>query len=229
MVLDAVGGAVRSGWRSELITVRSRALCFGGLCALAWSLAGCGKTTPATGGASANATAATASFRHVDITGAAYAQDLTGLVDSQGTARSMADWRGKAVLVFFGYTRCPDVCPTTLQEAAEALRLLGDQAERFQVVFVTLDPARDTPELLERYVKSFNPGFLALHGDVAATRQVAQRFKVFFEQVDGKSPGNYTLDHTAASFVFDPQGRVRLYVRNGQGPEALVHDLKQLL
>jgi len=196
---------------------------------LVWGLSGCGKSAAPEVGGTAKVTSATPIFRHVDITGAPYAQALTGLTDSQGQARSLAELRGKAVLIFFGYTRCPDVCPTTLQDAAEVARLLGPQADRFQVVFVTLDPARDTPDVLEPYVKSFNPSFLALRGDDASTRQVAQHFKVFFERVEGKSPGNETFDHTAASFVFDPEGRVRLYVRGGQGPEALTHDVRQLL
>ena len=223
-----------------MITVRSRLQAVGnsrlvaswvwmGLCALVWNLSGCSKSVAPEAGGTSKAASATPVFRHVDITGAPYAQALTGLADPQGQARSLADWRGKAVLVFFGYTRCPDVCPTTLQDAAEVARLLGPQADRFQVVFVTLDPARDTPNVLEPYVKSFNPSFIALRGDDASTRQVAQHFKVFFERVEGKSPGNETFDHTAASFVFDPEGRVRLYVRGGQGPEALAHDVRQLL
>ena len=223
-----------------MITVRSRLQAVGnsrlvaswvwmGLCAFVWNLSGCSKSVAPEAGGTSKAASATPVFRHVDITGAPYAQVLTGLADPQGQARSLADWRGKAVLVFFGYTRCPDVCPTTLQDAAEVARLLGPQADRFQVVFVTLDPVRDTPNVLDPYVKSFNPSFVALRGDDASTRQVAQHFKVFFERVEGKSPGNETFDHTAASFVFDPEGRVRLYVRGGQGPEALAHDVRQLL
>ena len=223
-----------------MITVRSRLQAVGnsrlvaswvwmGLFALVWNLSGCSKSVAPEAGGTSKAASATPVFRHVDITGAPYAQALTGLADPQGQARSLADWRGKAVLVFFGYTRCPDVCPTTLQDAAEVARLLGPQADRFQVVFVTLDPVRDTPNVLDPYVKSFNPSFVALRGDDASTRQVAQHFKVFFERVQGKSPGNETFDHTAASFVFDPEGRVRLYVRGGQGPEALAHDVRQLL
>ena len=180
-------------------------------------------------GLSACSKSAAPVFRHVDITGAPYAQALAGLADPQGQVRSLSDWRGKAVLVFFGYTRCPDICPTTLQDAAEVARLLGPQADRFQVVFVTLDPVRDTPEVLGPYVKAFNPSFVALRGNEASTREAAKGFKVFFERVEGKSPGTETLDHTAASFVFDPEGRVRLYVRGGQGPEALAHDVRQLL
>lgn len=223
-----------------MITVRSRLQAVGNsrlvaswvwmvLCSLVWNLSGCSKSVAPEAGGTSKAASATPVFRHVDITGAPYAQALTGLADPQGQARSLADWRGKAVLVFFGYTRCPDVCPTTLQDAAEVARLLGPQADRFQVVFVTLDPVRDTPNVLDPYVKSFNPSFVALRGDDASTRQVAQHFKVFFERVEGKSPGNETFDHTAASFVFDPEGRVRLYVRGGQGPEALAHDVRQLL
>jgi len=212
MADDAMGRMVRRRDGFWLITVRWLAV----LCALFLGLVSCGQPKKPV-------------FSHVDITGAPYAQALTGLADPQGRTRSLADWHGKAVLVFFGYTRCPDICPTTLQDAAEVTRLLGPQADRFQVVFVTLDPARDTPDVLEPYVKAFNPSFVALRGDDAATRKAAKDFRIFFERVEGKSPGSETFDHTAASFVFDPEGRVRLYVRGGLGAESLAKDVKQLL
>jgi len=212
MADDAMGRMVRRRDGFWLITVRWLAV----LCALLLGLVSCGQPKKPV-------------FSHVDITGAPYAQALTGLADPQGRTRSLADWHGKAVLVFFGYTRCPDICPTTLQDAAEVTRLLGPQADRFQVVFVTLDPARDTPDVLEPYVKAFNPSFVALRGDDAATRKAAKDFRIFFERVEGKSPGSETFDHTAASFVFDPEGRVRLYVRGGLGAESLAKDVKQLL
>jgi len=209
--------------RGNTLTLRS-ALTLSLPLALALVLTGCGKSTPA--GTSASAPVA---FHHVDITGARYAQDLSGLVDSDGQPRTLADWRGKAVLIFFGYSRCPDVCPTTLAEAAEARRLLGDQANRLQVVMISLDPERDTPELLSTYVRSFDPSFVALRGDAETTRRVAQNFKIFYERVEAKSAAGYTLDHTAASYVIDPQGQARLYVRNGVGAQALADDLQQLL
>jgi len=212
MADDAMGRMVRRRDGFWLITVRWLV----GLCALFLGLASCGQPKKPV-------------FSHVDITGAPYAQALTGLADPQGRTRSLADWHGKAVLVFFGYTRCPDICPTTLQDAAEVTRLLGPQADRFQVVFVTLDPALDTPDVLEPYVKAFNPSFVALRGDDAATRKAAKDFRIFFERVEGKSPGSETFDHTAASFVFDSEGRVRLYVRGGLGAESLAKDVKQLL
>jgi protein SCO1/2 len=197
---------------SRLASGAALALC------LALNLAGCGKSAPAS-----------TSFHHIDITGANYAQDLGGLQTTQGKPVALADYRGKAVLVFFGYTRCPDVCPTTLQEAAEVMRALGPLAERLQVLFVTLDPAHDTAPILDAYTKSFDPRFAALRADEVTTRQVAQRFKIYYERVAGKTSDSDTFDHTAASFVFDPQGRVRLYVRNGQGPQALAADLAVLL
>lgn len=167
-------------------------------------------------------------FKNTDLTGLSYARDFA-LTDASGKLRTLADFKGKAVVVFFGYTQCPDVCPTTMSEMAAVMKQLGPLAERVQVVFITLDPERDTPAVLAQYVPGFDKRFLALYGDAAATAKTAQEFKVVYQKVPGKQPGSYSVDHTAASFVFDPQGRIRLYVRNGQGPEPLVHDLKVLL
>ena len=166
-------------------------------------------------------------FHGVDITGADYARRLE-LPDADGKPRSLAEFKGKATLVFFGYVQCPDVCPTTLAELAEVKRSLGADGERVQGVFVTLDPERDTPEVLKNYVKAFHPSFVALRGTPEQTRAAAQEFKVFFAKVPGKD-GGYTMDHTAASFLFDLQGRVRVYTRYGSGPKALADDLKVLL
>jgi protein SCO1/2 len=166
-------------------------------------------------------------FQGVDITGANYARRLE-LPDAEGKPRSLAEFKGKATLVFFGYVQCPDVCPTTLAELAEVKRSLGADGERVQGIFVTLDPERDTPEVLKNYVKAFHPSFVALRGTPEQTRAAAQEFKVFFAKVPGKD-GSYTMDHTAASFLFDPQGRVRVYTRYGSGPKALADDLKVLL
>ena len=167
-------------------------------------------------------------FKAVDITGAEYARELS-LTDPDGQRRQLADFKGKVALVFFGYTQCPDVCPTTMAELAAVKKELGADGERVQGVFVTVDPERDTPEVLKAYVASFGPGFTALRGTPDETRQAAQNFKVFFAKVPGRSEGSYTIDHTAGTYVFDTQGRVRLFVRYGSGAEALRHDLKLLL
>jgi protein SCO1/2 len=167
------------------------------------------------------------SFKNTDITGADYGKDFT-LTDHTGKKRALADFRGKVVVVFFGYTHCPDVCPTTLADLRVAREQLGEDRKRVQVLFVTVDPERDTRELLANYVPAFDPSFLGLYGDPAATARVAKEFKVFYQKVPGKTPENYTVDHTAGSYVFDPQGRLRLLVRPGNVPN-LVADLKTLL
>ena len=176
----------------------------------------------------AGCTEKTEPFVNTDITGIEYARDFK-LTDHNGTPRTLADFKGKAVLVFFGYTQCPDVCPTTMAEMAAVMQKLGKDADRLQVLFITLDPDRDTEALLSQYVPAFDKRFLGLRGDAAATAKVAKDFKVFYQKVPGKDPGNYTIDHTAGSYVFDPQGRTRLFVRHGQGPEPIVHDIKLLL
>lgn len=172
--------------------------------------------------------ASKAMFKAVDITGADYAKDFS-LPDVDGKTRTMADFKGKAVLVFFGFTQCPDVCPTTMAELAQVKKQLGADGERIQGVFITVDPQRDTPDVLKAYVQNFDPSFVALRGTPEQTLATAKAFKIFYEQVPGKTPGSYTVNHTAASYVFDPQGRVRLYVRYGSGSEALAADFKQLL
>jgi protein SCO1 len=168
------------------------------------------------------------SFKNTDITGAEFAREFS-LTDHTGQARTLADFKGKAVVIFFGFTQCPDVCPTTLAEMAEVMKLLGDDSKRLQVLFVTVDPERDTAELLKKYTPAFHPSFLGLYGSLDATAKVAKEFKVFYQKVPGKTAGSYTMDHTANSFVFDPQGKVRLVVRHGMGAQSLAADLKQLL
>lgn len=172
--------------------------------------------------------AATEKFVNIDVTGLDYAQDFT-LTDHHGKSRSLADFKGKVVVMFFGYTQCPDVCPTTMAEMADVMTALGPQADQVQVLFVTLDPARDTPPILAQYVPAFDPRFLGLYGDEAATEKVAKEFKIFFQKVPGKQPGSYTVDHTAGSYVFDPQGHIRLFIKHAQGAAPIVHDLKLLL
>lgn len=167
-------------------------------------------------------------FVNTDVTGLEYAKDFA-LTDHNGKPRTLADFKGKAVVMFFGYTQCPDVCPTTMAEMANVMKELGPQADKVQVLFVTVDPARDTPQILSQYVPAFDKRFLGLYGDEAATAKVAKEFKVFYQKVPGKTAGSYTMDHTAGSYVFDPQGHIRLFVRHGQGAEPIVHDLKLLL
>lgn len=193
---------------------RRSVLCSLLLAAGATALVGCSENKP--------------QFKAVDITGAEYARDFQ-LTDANGQVRSLKDFQGKAVVVFFGFTQCPDVCPTTLTEIAQAKKLLGSDGDRVQGVFVTVDPERDTPEVLKTYVANFGPDFVALRGTPEQTAAIAKDFKVYYKKVDGKTPGSYTMDHSAASFVYDPQGRLRLYTRYGTGPQALADDLKLLL
>ena len=155
-------------------------------------------------------------FKASDITGTSYGRDFA-LTDHTGKARTLADFRGKVVVLFFGYTQCPDVCPTTLAELAEAMRRLGADAARVQVLFVTVDPERDTPSSSAHYVPAFDPSFLGLYGDAAALERTAKEFKIVYQKQPGSTPGTYTMDHSAGTFVFDPQGRLRVYVSYGRG------------
>jgi protein SCO1/2 len=174
--------------------------------------------------------AAKGSFRSVDITGAEYARKLE-LPDAEGKPRSLGEFKGKVVVVFFGYTQCPDVCPTTMAELSEVRRSLGDDGARLQGIFVTVDPERDTGAVLKAYVDNFNAGFVGLRGNAEQTQQVAREFKVFYAKVPGKTESSYTIDHTAGAYIFDPQGRIRLFSRHGAagGPKALEEDIRALL
>ena len=167
-------------------------------------------------------------FNNVDITGAQYARDFA-LTDHTGKARTLADFKGKVVFLFFGYTQCPDVCPTTMAEMASVLKELGPQADKVQVLFITVDPERDTQELLAQYVPAFNPNFIGLRGDAAATAKVAKEFKVFYAKSPGSTPESYSMDHTAGSYVFDTEGKIRLFVRHGKGATPIAQDIKLLL
>ncbi len=168
-----------------------------------------------------------ATFKASDITGMDIGGDFS-MTDHTGKLRKLSDFKGKVVVLFFGYTQCPDVCPTTLSEVAAALKELGPKANDVQVVFVTVDPERDTQELLAQYVAAFNPSFLALRGNPTELETATKLFKVFYAKNPG-SGGSYTMDHIAASFVFDKQGRIRLLVSQGAGVSVFVHDLAQLL
>ena len=172
------------------------------------------------------------SFVSIDITGADYAKDFAlpaPVKDHNGQGRSIKDFNGKVTVLFFGYTQCPDVCPTTMTEMAEVKKLLGQDGAKLQALFVTVDPARDTPEVLKAYMGNFDPGFLALIPDADKLPELTKNFKVYYKKVDGKTPTSYSMDHSAGSFVYDTSGRLRLYTRYGSGAKALASDIAQLL
>jgi protein SCO1 len=191
-----------------------RLLRMAGATFFAFAVAACGPATP--------------KFQGSDVTGAGFGRDFR-LTDHAGQTRTLADFRGKVVVIFFGYTQCPDACPTTLSELAAALEKLGPDAARVQVLFVTVDPERDTADLLAHYVPAFNSSFLGLRGDAQATADVAREFKVIYQKQPGATPGSYSMDHSAGTFIFDPQGRLRVYVSYGQGPAVFAHDIGELL
>ena len=182
--------------------------------AVVLGVVGCGQDKPA--------------FRGVDITGADYAQGFE-LSDQNGQVRTLKDFAGKAVVVFFGFTQCPDVCPTALQEMAQAKQLLGADGAKLQGIFITVDPERDTPELLKAYVANFGSDFVALRPTAEQLPKVTKDFKIYYKKVEGKTPTSYTMDHSAGSFTFDPKGRIRLYNRHASGAETLAADVKILL
>jgi protein SCO1/2 len=166
-------------------------------------------------------------FQLTDITGAQFARDFQ-LIDHNGKPRTIADFKGKVVAIFFGYTRCPDACPTTMGELALVMKELGKDAERLQVLFITVDPERDTPEVLSRYVPAFHPSFLGLYGDAEATARTAKEFKIVYQKQPLKD-GGYSVDHSAGSYLYDTSGRVRLFAQYGQGAQPLLHDIRLLL
>lgn len=167
-------------------------------------------------------------FKSIDLTGADYAQGFS-LADHNGQLRTLKDFAGKVVVVFFGFTQCPDVCPTSLAELAQVKQLLGPDGDKLQAIFITVDPQRDTPELLKAYMANFDPGFLALRPTLEQLPQVAKDFKIYYKKVEGKTPGSYTMDHSAGSYVFDPKGQIRLYNRYGAGADVLASDIRLLL
>ncbi|MBZ4210872.1 MAG: SCO family protein, partial [Rhodoferax sp.] len=164
-------------------------------------------------------------FAAVDITGADYARDFA-LTDHNGQPRSLKDFAGKVVVMFFGYTQCPDVCPTSMLELVEVKKLLGKQGERVQGLFVTVDPARDTPEVLKAYMENFDPSLLALYTTSEKLQALAKDYKVYYKKVEGPTPTSYSMDHSAGSYVYDPQGKLRLYTRYGSGAALLAGDIK---
>ena len=181
-------------------------------------LAGCGGSAPEA-----------PKFKLTDVTSVGFGKELN-LTDHNGKPRTLADFRGKVVTVFFGFTHCPDVCPTTLAEMAQVVKELGPDGDKVQVLFVTVDPERDTPQVLKQYVPSFNPTFLGLYGDLEATARATKEFKVYFQKQPAKvAGGGYSVDHGAGTFILDRKGRLRLFAQYGQGPAALVHDIRILL
>lgn len=186
-------------------------------CLLVFLLLGCGGPSPE-------------GFRGTDVTGSDIGQSLAGLKDTRGQERSITEFRGKAVIVFFGYTACPDACPTTLGRLAEVMRLLGPDAARVQVILISVDPENDTPERLGQYVTAFNPSFIGLAGSVPVTEAVAREFKVFFSKsAHGHHGGGREIDHTTGVYVFDPAGRVRLFLKDDASVAAVSSDLRKLL
>jgi protein SCO1 len=171
-------------------------------------------------------------FKAVDITGADYAKDFAAdgaMLDHNGKPRSIKDFAGKVVVVFFGFTQCPDVCPGTMAELAEVKKLLGKDGDKLQGIFITVDPERDTPAVLKAYMANFDPTFLALSTTPEKLAIVAKDFKTYYKKAPGRTESSYTMDHSAGSFVYDTTGKVRLYTRYGTGPEALASDIKLLL
>jgi protein SCO1/2 len=196
-----------------------RAVCALLLC-LTFALSGCGDGKP--------------QFKSTDITGADYAKGFA-LTDHNGKKVTLGDYKGRVVSVFFGFTQCPDVCPTALAEMRQVVEKLGTDGPKLQVLFVTIDPERDTQALLAQYVPAFHPSFIGLYGDAQTTAAVAKDFKVFYQKVPGKTAGSYTMDHSAGTYVFDPLGRLRLFVRpapsgdSGSATDRLVADIRLLL
>ncbi|MEO8628936.1 MAG: SCO family protein [Betaproteobacteria bacterium] len=185
-------------------------------CSFALALAGCGSGSQST------------TFRSTDVTGAEFGKDFQ-LSDFNGQQRTLADYRGKVLVVFFGYTHCPDVCPTTLTELANAIKKLGADGDKVQVALITADPERDTEAVLKQYLTAFNPGFIGLRGTPEQTEKVAKDFEVLIQKNPGSDAANYTVDHSSGTYIYDPSGRLRLYVSYGQGADVFAHDIGKLL
>ena len=211
------GRRTKSSLRPLMLRVAFVLLALAGGAALLHFLSGCAKPTD--------------SFHAQDITGADYAQldRLDGLTDHRGSRLASADFRGKAVVVFFGYTQCPDICPTTLATMKETMHRLGPESDRLQVLFVTVDPERDTQKILAEYVPWFDARFIGLHADLDTTRKTAQAFRVFYAKAAGGTALGYSIDHTAESYAYDPQGRLRLKIAHGATAQQISEDLSKLL
>ena len=167
-------------------------------------------------------------FKSIDLTGADYAKDFA-LLDQNGKTRSIKDFAGKVVVVFFGFTQCPDVCPTSMAELAGIKKSLGADSDKLQAIFISVDPERDTPEILKAYMGNFDPTFLALRPSMEQLPVVAKDFKIYYKKVEGRTDSSYSMDHSAGNYIYDPQGRLRLYNRYGSGAEGLTQDIRLLL
>ncbi|QDL55667.1 SCO family protein [Rhodoferax aquaticus] len=200
--------------RNALKSVAAYAVLVSGIAGFGLGLTACTDSKPA--------------FASIDVTGANYAKDFE-LTDQNGQLRRLKDFEGKVVVMFFGYTQCPDVCPTSMLELAEIKRLLGKDGDKLQGIFVTVDPQRDTPVVLKGYMESFDPTFLALYTTPEKLEVLAKDFKVYYKRVEGKTPTSYTMDHSAGSYVYDTKGNLRLFTRYGSGAQVLAADIKQLL
>lgn len=199
---------------SLLSPVRRRILCAAAAATVALTLAACGETK--------------LPFKGSDITGTQLGKGLD-LVDHNGTPRKLADFSGKALVVFFGFTQCPDVCPTALAELSQVMQKLGPDADRVQVLLVSVDPERDTPEILKQYVTTFDPRFLGLTGTEEQVRKTAASFKAYYAKVPSKDGATYTMDHSAGFYLFDPKGESRVLANSTIGVDAVAHDLKLLI
>ena len=219
-----------------------RPACLVALLSLSAVLAGCNRTeAPAApdlkGHASENqgvpvvsqkGTPAALDFKGFDVTGVDYGKDFL-LTDFDGRERTLADFKGKVVMLYFGFVQCPDVCPTSMVELAEVKRLMGADGDKLQGVFVTVDPVRDTAELLKAYMANFDPTFVAFIPTPEQLAVVAKDYKIYYKKVEGQTPTSYTMDHSAGSYVYDTQGNLRLYSRYGVGPQVLAQDIQTLL
>jgi len=169
-----------------------------------------------------------AAFSSVDVTGAEYGKGFE-LTDHNGQVRHLGDFAGKVVVMFFGYTQCPDVCPTSMAELAGIKKALGKDGDRLQGLFVSIDPQRDTPEVLKGYMANFDPTFLALSAPPDKLAELAKDYKIYYKKVEGKTPNSYTMDHSAGSYVYDTKGQLRLFSRYGSDPKGLTEDIRILL
>jgi protein SCO1/2 len=182
--------------------------------AFAAALAGCGEKQ--------------AEFLGSDISGTHLGKDMA-LQDTDGKPHTLSDYKGKVVVVFFGYTQCPDVCPTSMATLGEAMEQLGDDAGKVQVLMISVDPERDTPEILKAYVSAFNPDFVGLRGTPDELSATAKSFKAYYAKVAGTAPGQYAMDHAASFYLFDKDGEVRALINSNAPAADIVHDIRQLL
>jgi protein SCO1 len=167
-------------------------------------------------------------FLSTNITNASFGRDFK-LSDHNGDIRSLADFKGKVIVLFFGYTNCPDICPGIMGKLAGTIKKLGNDSNHVQVLFISVDPEHDTPELLKQYVSTFNPTFLGLSGDLQTTKKIAKEFKIAFKKQTGTTRDSYIMEHSTGVYIFDPKGKLRLYVNSGTNMDIISHDISELL